>query len=103
MEHEIPQVVRQEPPGIALHELRAFPESAFLDEPGMMAQMRDEIIVKVEELALIHGLDQVAVRVILLFSQMGQHPSCDIRPSGDGAEVVDLGQLLHVVEHLEQA
>ena len=45
--------------------------------------------------------DIFAVGVILLFSQVGQHPSGDIGSSGNGAEVVDLGQVLHVVECLE--
>jgi len=69
----------------------------------MVAQVCDEIVVRVEELALIHGLDQVAAGIVLLLSQMGQHPSCSIRPSRDGAEVVDLGQTLHVVERLEDS
>ena len=76
---------------IAPYEFRAFPESAFLDEPGMVAQVRAEIVGQVEELALIHSLNQVTVGIVLLFFQMGQHPSRNLRPSRDGAEVVDLG------------
>ena len=43
--------------------------------------MGDEVLMGIEELALIHRLNQVAVGVVLLLPQVGEHPAGDVGPS----------------------
>ena len=54
-------------------------ETTFLDEPCMVPQMGDKIFVGIEQLGLIRRLDKIAVSVVELFAQVGEHPTGDIR------------------------
>ncbi len=66
-----------------------------------MAQVGDEISVRVQQFSRIMRLNQITVGIVLWSSEMGQHPAGNVRPPRHSTEVVDRRQGIHVLQGLQ--